>query len=68
MKVTDPVCGLEFDEELSVTHEHNSKKYHFCCDGCKKIFIKKPKKWSKKSRLMGNFPHILQNFESNLMS
>ena len=49
MKVTDPVCGLEFDEELSVIHEHNSKKYHFCCDGCKKIFIKKPKKWSKKS-------------------
>ena len=49
MNVTDPVCGLEFDEELSVTHEHNSKKYHFCCDGCKKIFIKKPKKWSKKS-------------------
>jgi YHS domain-containing protein len=49
MKVTDPICGLEFDEELSVSHEYNSKKYHFCCDGCKKIFIKKPKKWSKKS-------------------
>ena len=41
---------LEFDEELSVTHEYNSKNYHFCCDGCKKIFIKKPKKWSKKSK------------------
>ena len=50
MKVTDPVCGLEFDEDLSVTHEYNSKEYHFCCDGCKKIFIKKPKKWSKKSK------------------
>ncbi|MEC9087448.1 MAG: YHS domain-containing protein [Candidatus Nitrosopelagicus sp.] len=50
MKVTDPVCGLEFDEDLSVTHEYKSKEYHFCCDGCKKIFIKKPKKWSKKSK------------------
>jgi|TARA_Y100000994_G_scaffold216432_1_gene193293 YHS domain-containing protein len=49
VKVTDPVCGLEFDEDLSVSHEYKSKKYHFCCDGCKKIFIKKPKKWSKKS-------------------
>ena len=52
MKVTDPVCGLEFDEDLSVTHEYKSKEYHFCCDGCKKIFIKKPKKWSKKSELL----------------
>ncbi len=33
MKVTDPVCGLEFDEDLSVTHEYKSKEYHFCCDG-----------------------------------
>ena len=50
MKVTDPVCGLEFDEDLSVTHEYKSKEYHFCCDPCKKIYIKKPKKWSKKSK------------------
>ena len=47
MKVTDPVCGLEFDEDLSVTHEYKSKEYHFCCDGCKKIFIKKPKNGQK---------------------
>ena len=42
MKVTDPVCGLEFDEDLSVTHDFNSKKYHFCCDGCKNTFEKNP--------------------------
>ena len=50
MKVTDPVCGLEFDEDLSVTHEYKSKTYYFCADGCKKIFIRKPKKWSKKAK------------------
>ena len=27
MSVTDPVCGLEFDESLAIVHEHNDKKY-----------------------------------------
>ena len=43
----DPVCGIELDKELAVMHEHNGKEFYFCCDGCKKIFIKKPRKWSK---------------------
>jgi len=41
----DPVCGIEMDESLALIHEHDGKKYYFCCDGCKKIFIKKPKKY-----------------------
>jgi len=50
MSVTDPVCGLEFDENLAIVHEYDDKKYYFCCNGCRKIFIKKPKKWKKRSK------------------
>ena len=25
MSVTDPVCGLEFDESLAIVHEYNEK-------------------------------------------
>lgn len=44
----DPVCGIEMDQELAVPHEHNGKTYYFCCEGCKRIFVKKPNKYSKK--------------------
>ncbi len=43
----DPVCGIEMDQELAVSHEHNGKTYYFCCEGCKRIFVKKPGKYSK---------------------
>jgi len=46
----DPVCGIELDKDLAVVHEHDEEKYYFCCDGCRKIFIRKPKKWKKKTR------------------
>ena len=45
----DPVCGIEMDESLALIHEHEDKKYYFCCDGCRKIFMKKPKKYKNKS-------------------
>ena len=45
----DPVCGIEMDEILALVHEHDGKKYYFCCNGCKRIFIKKPKKYKNKS-------------------
>jgi YHS domain-containing protein len=45
----DPVCGIEMDESLAVTYEHENKKYYFCCNGCRRIFKKKPKKWAKKT-------------------
>ena len=44
----DPVCGIELDEEIALVHEHNGTKYYFCCNGCMKIFAKKPRKWSKR--------------------
>ena len=40
----DPVCGIEMDESLALIHEHDGEKYYFCCNGCKRIFIKKTKK------------------------
>lgn len=43
----DPVCGIELDEELTLEYEHGGKKYFFCCNGCRRIFIKKPRKWKK---------------------
>jgi len=43
----DPVCGIEMDEDIAVVHELDGKKYFFCSDGCRKIFVKKPKKYKK---------------------
>lgn len=41
----DPVCGIELDKELALVHQYDGKEYFFCCNGCWKIFIKKPRKW-----------------------
>jgi len=41
----DPICGIEMDESLVLMHEHDGEKYYFSCNGCKKSFIKKPKKY-----------------------
>ncbi|RNJ76468.1 MAG: YHS domain-containing protein [Nitrosopumilus sp. B06] len=41
----DPVCGIELDEELALPYEHKGKKFYFCCNGCMRIFSKKPKKY-----------------------
>ncbi len=43
----DPVCGIELDESLAVAHEYKGKKIFFCCNGCRRIFLKKPRKWKK---------------------
>jgi YHS domain-containing protein len=43
----DPVCGIELDELLATVLEHQGKKYYFCCEGCKGIFSRKPKKYAK---------------------
>ena len=46
----DPVCGIEMDETLALVHEHEGEKYYFCCNGCRRIFIKKPKNIKTKIR------------------
>jgi YHS domain-containing protein len=43
----DPVCGIELDEEIAVSLNHNGKSYFFCCEGCKGIFVRKPRKYAK---------------------
>jgi len=43
----DPVCGIELSEDLATILEHDGRKVYFCCEGCKKLFEKKPKKYSK---------------------
>ena len=40
----DPVCGIELDEELALVHHHKGKVYYFCCNGCRRIFLK-PRRW-----------------------
>ena len=47
MMPIDPVCGIEMDQELAIIHSHKNKTYYFCCDGCKRIFARKPHKYSK---------------------
>lgn len=41
----DPVCGIEMEEGDAVVLSHEGKNYWFCCDGCKKIFLKSPRKY-----------------------
>lgn len=43
----DPVCGIELKQEIALPYEHRGKIFFFCCDGCKKIFMKRPKKYDK---------------------
>ncbi|MEE2601208.1 MAG: YHS domain-containing protein [Thermoproteota archaeon] len=43
----DPVCGIEMDESLSLVYEYEGKKFYFCCNGCKRIFLRKPRKYKK---------------------
>lgn len=47
MMPVDPVCGIEMEQELAIVHSHKNKTYYFCCDGCKRIFTRKPHKYSK---------------------
>ena len=43
----DPVCGIELRQDLALSYEYRGKIFFFCCDGCKKIFMRKPKKYNK---------------------
>jgi YHS domain-containing protein len=43
----DPVCGIELRQDLALSYEHGGRIFFFCCDGCKKIFMRKPKKYNK---------------------
>lgn len=43
MRVRDPVCGMEIEEEDAVaTVEHKGRTYHFCSEDCKETFEEDP--------------------------
>lgn len=44
--VHDPVCGMQLSPKLAVLkHKYKSKTYYLCASGCKKQFLKNPKKY-----------------------
>ena len=47
----DPVCGIEMDKDLGVDYIYKGNTYYFCSEGCKRIFVKKPKKYAKQEIL-----------------
>ena len=42
--------SLSYIELNKNTFQFKNQDYHFCCNGCRKIFIKKPKKWKKRAK------------------
>ncbi len=50
-KVTDPVCGMELDENKAKaegkTATYNGRTYYFCSDECKRKFDKNPGKYTR---------------------
>lgn len=44
---TDPVCGMQVDEQHSPgTSEFNKKTYYFCSQGCKQKFDTNPERYA----------------------
>ncbi|MCC6212936.1 MAG: heavy metal translocating P-type ATPase [Burkholderiales bacterium] len=44
---TDPVCGMQVDAATAkFTHEHEGRRYAFCCDGCLDMFKANPAKYA----------------------
>lgn len=43
MKVKDPVCGMEIDEQqAAASSQHAGRTYYFCSEHCKSVFEKEP--------------------------
>lgn len=43
---TDPVCGMQVDENTALHAEHEGKTVYFCSEECRAKFLKEPKKYS----------------------
>lgn len=49
MQVTDPICGMTFDEEdAAATSEYEGETYYFCCEPCREQFEEDPEKYVQK--------------------
>jgi YHS domain-containing protein len=47
----DPVCGIELEQDIAINYVHQGRHYYFCCEGCKGIFLRKPRKYVKSKEL-----------------
>lgn len=47
---TDPVCGMQVDEQKAAGQsEYQGKSYYFCSQGCKRRFYQNPEQYTGKS-------------------
>ncbi len=50
---TDPICGMQVDEQRAttkgLTSEYAGKTYYFCAPGCKKQFDQDPERYASKA-------------------
>lgn len=47
---TDPVCGMQFQQEMAVgKSEHKGQTYYFCCLPCKERFDQNPEEYARKA-------------------
>jgi len=49
----DPVCGMQVDEQRSIskglTSEYSGQTYYFCSPGCKRQFEQSPERFAGQS-------------------
>ena len=60
---TDPVCGMTVDpEKTDIVATVEGHAYYFCAEGCRKAFIKHPKKYlePKKKGMWGRYLERLE--------
>lgn len=58
MKVTDPVCGMEFIQEKAAARaEYKGRTYYFCTEACHRQFERRPEKYAKTSEAGGRGRH-----------
>ena len=47
---TDPVCGMQVDEQNAAgKSEYGGQTYYFCSSGCKTKFDQNPEQYAKRS-------------------
>ncbi len=48
MKITDPVCGMQIEQEkAAATLEYRGVRYWFCSEACRKRFEQDPAKYAR---------------------
>ncbi|HEU5249465.1 MAG TPA: YHS domain-containing protein [Thermoanaerobaculia bacterium] len=49
-KVTDPVCGMTFDEDKAAgKREYQGTTFYFCSDSCRKRFDLEPSRYATRT-------------------